>query len=135
MVSITTSGPIVALTSPFEDTRGYIQTLVDGGVHSVQIITSNAFTVRANHYHKQDSHYMYVISGRMRYLYRPVGSSEAPLWLNVEQGQLVFTPPMVEHAVEFLEDTILINITSQPRGQTDYESDIVKVDLYKPFVS
>lgn len=127
------SGPILPLPAPFEDSRGVIQTLVEGGIHSVQAIFSKIGTVRANHYHKSDSHYMYVVSGKMKYFFRSAESQERPSWCFVNQGQLIFTPPLVEHAVEFLEDTLFLNITANSRDQTQYESDIVKVNLHKPF--
>lgn len=127
-----TTGPIVSLPAAFEDARGMIQTLVDGGVQSVQIITSKANTVRANHYHKTDSHYMYVLKGTMKYVHRPADDTSAPSWLLVKEGQLVYTPPLVEHAVEFLEDSVFINIASKPRDQSSYEDDLVRVNLYKP---
>jgi len=47
---------------------------------------------------------------------------------------LVFSPPLVEHAVEFLEDSVVLNITGKPRDQGSYENDLVRVNLYKPFV-
>lgn len=126
--------PIVSLPMPFEDSRGVIQTLADGGVQSVQVITSKATTVRANHYHKTDSHFMYVIKGVMKYFHRPAGDTSPPKWLLVKEGQMVFSPPMVEHAVEFLEDSVFLNITGKPRDQGTYEDDLVRVDLHKPFV-
>ena len=126
-------GPVVSMPAPIEDMRGGIQTLVDGGIQCIQIITSKLGTVRANHYHRTDSHYMYVIQGTMRYFHRPAGDTSAPDWIYVKEGQMVFTPPMVEHAVEFTEDTTFINITGKPRDQGSYEDDLVRVDLYKPF--
>ena len=129
------SGPIISLPAPFEDVRGVIQTLVDGGFQSVQIITSKASTVRANHYHKSDSHFMYVVKGVMKYIHRPVGDTSPPQWLLVKEGQMVFSPPLVEHAVEFLEDSIFLNITGKPRDQSSYEVDLVRVNLHKPFVT
>ncbi len=126
------SGPIVSLPVPFEDARGEIQTLIDGGIHSVQIITSKATTVRANHFHKTDSHYMYVLKGSMKYFHRPAGEKSPPSWLLVKEGQMVFTPPLVEHAVEFLEDSVFLNITGNPRDQGSYEDDLVRVELHKP---
>jgi dTDP-4-dehydrorhamnose 3,5-epimerase-like enzyme len=123
------SAPIVTLPMPFEDARGKIQTLVDGGIQSVQVITSRANTVRANHYHKSDSHFMYVVRGRMKYHHRPVGDDSPPTILLVEEGQMVFTPPLVEHAVEFPEDTVFINITGKQRDQKSYEDDLVRVEL------
>lgn len=127
-------GPVVCLPAPFEDARGVIQTLVDGGIHSIQIITSKAGTVRANHYHRGDSHHMYVIQGSMRYFHRPVGDTSAPTWVYVKEGQMVFTPPMMEHAVEFTEDSTFLNITGMPRDQGSYEDDLVRVSLHKPFI-
>lgn len=127
-----TTGPIVSLPAPFEDARGMIQTLVEGGVHSVQIITSKANSVRANHYHRTDSHYMYVLTGAMKYFHRPAGDKSAPTWLLVSAGQLVYSPPMVEHAVEFVEDSVFLNITGKPRDQAAYEDDLVRVELHQP---
>jgi len=127
-------GPLVSLPAPFEDMRGVIQTLVDGGIHSIQIITSKAGTVRANHYHRTDSHHMYVIKGTMKYFHRPAGDTSAPSWVYVKEGQMVFSPPRVEHAVEFIEDSVFLNITGKPRDQGSYEDDLVRVDLHKPFI-
>ena len=128
------TGPIVSLPVPFEDSRGVIQTLVDGGIQSGQGITSKAGTVRANHYHKTDSHFMYVIKGVMKYFYRPARDTSPPKWLLVKERQMVFSPPMVEHAVEFLEDSVFINVTAKSRDQGSYEHDLVRVNLHKPFV-
>ncbi|MCC6611327.1 MAG: hypothetical protein IT515_16845 [Burkholderiales bacterium] len=126
-----TDGP-VPLPPAFEDARGKIQTLVDGGIQSVQIITSKASTVRANHYHKADSHYMYVVTGSMKYYHRLVGDKAPPTMLVVRAGEMVFTPPQVEHAVEFPEDTVFLNITGKSREQKTYEDDLVRVELLKP---
>lgn len=125
------ASPMVPLPAPFVDARGAIQTLVEGGIHSIQIISSKKDTVRANHYHKSDSHYMYVVSGSMNYYTRPVGSKEPPQSLLVTAGQMVFTPPMLEHAVHYLEDSVFLNITSEPRDQSSYEEDLVRVELFK----
>ena len=127
------SGPIVSMPAPFEDVRGAIQTLVEGNIECVQIITSQSGTVRANHYHRSGSHYMYMIQGTLRYFHRPANDTSAPEWIYVKEGQMVFTPPMVEHAVEFVEDSSFLNISSAPRDQVAYEEDLVRVELYKPF--
>jgi quercetin dioxygenase-like cupin family protein len=125
------TGPVVSLPEPFVDARGAIQTLVEGGIHSVQIISSKTDTVRANHYHKSDSHYMYVVTGSMKYYSRSAGAKEQPRWVLVTAGQMVFTPPLVEHAVHFLEDSVFLNITSEPRDQSSYEDDLVRVELFR----
>ena len=127
--------PIISLALPHEDERGYIQTLVDGDIQAVQLITSAKGSVRANHYHKFDSHYMFILSGCARYIYREVGADESPRFIFLDKYQLVYTPPMVEHAVEYLEDTVFLNITTRSREKEVYENDIIRVDLFKPFQS
>jgi len=123
---------IVPLPAPFTDARGAIQTLVQGTFNAAQIITSKAGMIRSNHYHKEDWHYLFVISGAMRYLYRPAGSTQPPKEFTVRAGQLVYTPPLVEHATEFLEDTLMVNLAGGVRDQASYESDLVRVELLKP---
>jgi len=123
---------LIPLPQAFEDARGRIQTLVDGGIQSVQVISSKANTVRANHFHKTDSHYMYVVSGSMKYFHRPAGDRSSPEMVLVRQGEMVFTPPMVEHAVEFPEETVFLNLTGKTREQKSYEDDLVRVEVVKP---
>jgi len=74
---------------------------------------------------------MYVVKGVMKYFHRPAEDKSDPTWLLVKAGQMVFTPPLVEHAVEFLEDSEFLNITGKPRDQGSYEDDLVRVELHK----
>ena len=53
---------LVPLEKPFIDDRGAIQPLVDKMMKSAVMIESKKGTLRANHYHKTDWHYCYVIS-------------------------------------------------------------------------
>ena len=66
--------PIVILEEPFSDVRGKIQPLVDEMMKSAVLIESKAGSLRANHYHKTDWHYCYVMEGRIQYYHRPTGS-------------------------------------------------------------
>ena len=122
---------IMTLEKPFVDSRGAIQTLADADIRTAQIITSKKGTVRANHYHKTDWHYCYVVSGSIDYYHRPVGSKEKPEHLLVKTGQVFFTPPMVEHAMVFPEDTTFLNLAGNKRDQKHYEEDLVRVELVK----
>lgn len=124
-----TKGPIISMDMPFKDARGGIQPLVNGGFESAQLITCNKGAVRANHYHKKDWHYCYMVYGSMRYYSRPAGSDLSPEWLLVSAGQTVFTPPMEDHAMEFLENSAFINFAGRPRDSADYEDDLVRVQL------
>ena len=123
---------IVPLSDPFVDARGAIQPLVDEDMKSCVLITSNKGTVRANHYHKTDWHYCYVLSGRIEYYHRPTGSDAEPEKVMVEAGQMFFTPPMVDHSMVFPEDTVFITWGRNSRLQEVYEADVVRIDPIEP---
>src|SRR5436189_3334088 len=98
----------VELEAPHVDARGSIQSLVDFPMKNVSLISSKKGTVRSNHYHVTDWHYMYVLSGSFDYHFRPAGSSERPTRITVKAGEMLFTPPMEEHATLFHEDTQIV---------------------------
>ena len=62
--------PILNLKTPFKDDRGIIQNLVSlnkSQIRSAVLIESKKGSLRANHYHKVDWHYCYIISGSIEY--------------------------------------------------------------------
>ena len=88
--------------------------------------------MRANHYHKTDWHYCYVLEGRIEYHHRAHGSDAAPDAVIVEKGQLFFTPPMVDHAMVFLEDTTFLTLGRNSRAQEIYEADVERIEVVAP---
>lgn len=120
---------LVPLEPPFVDSRGRIQPLVDTMFRSAVLIESKKGAVRANHYHKTDWHYCYMVSGRMEYYERKTGTHAKPVKLVAEAGQLIFTGPMMDHAMKFLEDTVWLTLSRNPRDQASYEADVVRVPL------
>ena len=72
------------------------------------LITSKTGSVRANHYHKTDWHYCYVLYGEIIYYHRPHGSDKKPNKEVIKEGQMFFTPPMIEHAMVFTKKTKFI---------------------------
>ena len=125
-----THEPLVGLPSPFSDDRGVIQPLLDDEpMRSALIIESVKGSVRANHYHLTDWHYLYVLSGRMEYYYRPADSTNPPIHLTILPGQMVYTPAMVVHRTDFPEDTTCVTLSGSPRDQANYEADVVRVEL------
>lgn len=101
-------------------------------MQSAVLIESEPGTLRANHYHKTDWHYCYVLSGRMEYFHRPTGSGRDPERLVVEAGRMVFTPPMVDHAMRFPEKTAFIAFSRNHRDQESYEADVVRIEMIDP---
>jgi quercetin dioxygenase-like cupin family protein len=123
---------LVKLDPAHADARGAIQCLVNLPTKNVSLISSKRGSLRSNHYHKTDWHYMYVLTGKFEYYYRPSGSGETPKKIILGKGELIFTPPMEDHTTVFLEDTELIVMSKNPRDQAAYESDVVRVELIDP---
>ena len=121
--------PLVNLEKPFVDLRGSIQPLVDSIMKSAVMIHSKAGSLRANHYHKTDWHYCYVIYGKIKYYYKELNSDKGPELLIVEKGNMVFTPPLVEHCMKFPEDTLFLTLSRNPRDQETYELDVIRTNL------
>jgi dTDP-4-dehydrorhamnose 3,5-epimerase-like enzyme len=112
------------------DERGIIEELVAGNFQSVLRITSKAGAIRANHYHKHDSHLCYLVSGKIEYVYRDALNEADPVQRKIiNPGELFFTPPLVAHAMHFLEDSEFYAFTTQPRSQGDYEEDTIRVKV------
>jgi quercetin dioxygenase-like cupin family protein len=123
---------LVKLDPAHADARGAIQCLVNLPTKNVSLISSKRGSLRSNHYHKTDWHYMHVLTGKFEYYYRPSGSGETPRKIVLGKGELIFTPPMEDHATVFLEDTDLIVMSKNPRDQAAYESDVIRVELIDP---
>jgi quercetin dioxygenase-like cupin family protein len=128
--SETVTDPILVVDRP----RGIIEKLAEGNFKTILRITSKADTVGANHYHKTDTHICYLAKGKYEYYTRPAGDPSAPIEkILITQGQLVYTPSMLEHAMHFLEDSELYCFSTIPqRDHAAYEGDTVRVELYPP---
>ena len=114
----------------FVDKRGGITRLYDKKTDfkSVLLITSKKGTVRSNHYHKKDTHWIYVVSGKMEYYEKPVKGGRIKKTV-LEPMDMVYTPAMMIHAVKFLKDSVLLALSTQARDQKDYEKDTVRMKL------
>ena len=123
---------LVKLEPPHDDERGSIQSLVNFPMKNLSLISSKKGSIRSNHYHLTDWHYMYVLSGSFDYFYRPTNSDQELKSIRVGPGEMIFTPPLEDHATVFLEDCQLLAISRNPRDQEAYEEDVRRVILIKP---
>ena len=123
---------VVKLEKPFVDDRGSINPLANIIMKSAVMISSKAGSLRANHYHKTDWHYCYVVSGQIEYLHRQTGSDAEPTTILVNEGEMVFTPPMIDHGMKFPIDTVFLTLSRNFRDQESYEADVVRVDMVSP---
>lgn len=114
----------------FWDKRGGITRFYDQktNIKSVLLITSKKGTVRSNHYHKKDTHWIYVLSGKMEYYEKQVKGGRIKKTI-LEPRDMIYTPSMMIHAVKFLKDSVLITLSTRARNQKDYEKDTVRFKL------
>ena len=117
---------IVPFEQSKEDDRGYIKSIINQPSTNTSIIMCNPGSVRANHYHIRDWHYMYVLEGSMDYFFFDNLSKEV-CFLSLEKDQIVYTPPKEVHATFFSEQTKLIVISYLARDETSYEADTRRV--------
>ena len=119
--------PLIPTRPPFVDARGEILNLVDAPFTSAAVITSAKGAIRGNHYHKTDYHYCWLQRGAMRYYQRPADDQGPPTSCLITAGQLFYTPPGYEHAMEFLEDSVMLVFAKNNREMANYEADTVRV--------
>ena len=120
---------IVELPKGYQDDRGVIQPLCDLNMKSASLIVSKANTWRANHYHKTDWHYIYVIMGSFEYYYKKTNSWENVKKKVIKKGELLFTGPLIDHAMFYTEETEILVMSKNPRDQKTYEEDTVRINF------
>ena len=108
------------------DRRGSINSIVDETVKNISIITCYPKTIRSNHFHKKDWHYMYVLEGVMEYFFV---SKNSIFFMNLKKGDVVFTPPKELHATYFPVKTVLLVASKNKRDRKTYEKDTVRKKL------
>jgi quercetin dioxygenase-like cupin family protein len=116
----------------FSDARGTIRNLLEQSCGGVSIIESKAGSRRSDHHHVSDGHWLYVLSGRMEYWERPVGSQDKPERVTVNQGEMIWTGPGIEHATVFPVDTVLISMSLRPRDKANHEADLIRLEKPLP---
>ena len=109
-----------------KDRRGSILSIVDEQVKNVSIITCLPKTIRSNHSHKKDWHYMYVLEGIMEYFFVIKNKT---YFMRIKKGENVFTPPRELHATYFPKKTILLVSSKNPRDRKTYEKDTIRKEL------
>lgn len=106
--------------------RGRIIPVAEGNFKTVLVIESKKGAKRANHWHKTDTHIMHILSGKARYV--EVGQDhEYGFTVDriVGPGDQILTVPNVPHAMEFLEDSVMVVCSTNVRDEKTYLAEIV----------
>lgn len=124
-MQLPTHSKIITNSLRDQDSRGSILSIVDANIYNVSLINCISGSIRSNHYHKKDYHFMYVLSGRIDYFFRPRNNTNIE-YLEVVEGQTIFTPNMEWHATFFPVNTDLVVCSLNPRDQQTYEEDTIR---------
>ena len=113
----------------FKDKRGWLKNILDGNFSSCIEIYSKKGSIRANHYHKKDTHFMYIIYGEILYFYRNRKKGAKAKFKLMKKNDLFFTPSMQEHMAYFTKNTHFLAFSTRKRTKFDYEKDLIKVNM------
>ena len=120
---------IIDLKEKFGDNRGFIQPLCDLNMKSASLIYTEKNQWRANHYHKKDWHFIYVINGEFEYYFRKTDTEDEIKKKIIKKGELLFTGPMIDHAMLYTKETQILVLSKNPRDQITYENDTVRIEF------
>ena len=120
----------IQLEKPFTDDRGVIQNILNSPINAVALITSKAGSVRSNHWHKENDHYLYIVSGSVEYYERDLnedGNKIKPVIFKA--GEMFYTPPLKVHKVVFLTDTVMLSLGKNIKTHEAHEEDLVREEF------
>lgn len=125
----------VPMPQEFIDHRGIITNVLYAPTTSVAEIRSKRGSVRANHWHRTDWHYTYVVSGEVAYFHRDIGDTNIPEPQKFGPGEMFFTPPNREHAMLFTKDSVVFTFARNVRTHDNHEADLVRVEFVTPEIA
>lgn len=121
---------IKKINPEFEDERGAIANIIEEPICHVAVITSKKGSIRANHYHPKQIQYVYLVSGGYESISKDLRKKNAKVERKkIQAGSLVITPPMIAHAMRFLKDSVMLNLTTGHRYSHDFSEHTKKYKL------
>ena len=118
-----------------KDIRGAITNVFEGRIEHIALITSKKGTVRANHYHKQDHQYIYLVSGAFESHSVDIRDTKKRQVLEIKPGDIVETPALIAHAQKFTEDSVFLALTTRQREQGKYEEDTIAYPVIEGYLN
>ena len=115
----------------YKDKRGFINILTHKNFSSCMEVFSKKKSIRAKHYHKKDTHYIYVLSGKILFFYRDRKKNANLNYGIMKKGDLFYTKNYQDHMAYFLMDTHFLAYSSEKRTQFNYEKDLIRINMHK----
>lgn len=98
-----------------EDDRGRILGIIQEGTwKELNYLTAKADSIRGGHFHKETTEIIFVIRGRATLSISYAGSKKVEQSVVVVGGDIILIEPGDRHTFQFVEDSELINILSEP---------------------
>ena len=95
---------IIRLKNNFKDCRGSISDIFyNKNIKHISLIVSNKGVVRGNHCFRNNTQYIYNLSGTFEYWYKKYNSKNKPKKILVKKGYLLCTPPYEVYAVKIIK--------------------------------
>lgn len=117
------------------DLRGEIYNLFEGRIEHIALITSKKGSVRANHYHKEDHQYIYLVSGEFESHSCDVRNPSKKQVILVKAGDIVETPSYIAHAQKFTKDSVFLALTTRQREGGKYEEDTIAYPVVEGYLN
>ena len=117
------------------DARGAISNIFEGRIEHIALITSKKGTVRANHYHKEDHQFIYLVSGAFESHSVDIQDTKKRQVLKIEAGDIVETPALIAHAQKFTEDSVFLALTTRQRESGKYEEDTIAYPVIEGYLN
>ena len=118
-----------------KDVRGEITNVFEGRIEHIALITSKKGTVRANHYHKQDHQFIYLVSGAFESHSVDINNTSKRQVLEIKPGDIVETPALIAHAQKFTEDSVFLALTTRQREAGKYEEDTIAYSVVEGYLN
>ncbi len=120
---------IKRIVPAFSDARGAIIDIIETEIHHTGLITFTKGAVRANHYHKLQDQYTYILSGKLELKTKDMTDPTSPVRVDILEAQdLAIVPAHVAHAYRALEDASMLCLTTCSRDMQSYEDDTIRIE-------
>jgi len=120
---------IIKIKPAFTDQRGTIwDFLTDEKIQHVGYFSSKKGSIRGKHYHKEQKQYTLIMKGKVKVIVRDLSIKDSKIEeCQLEKMEMVVFPPNYYHAIEALEDSECLVLTSKSRSGSKYEDDTYRV--------
>lgn len=109
------------------DTRGSFTNIVDqGDWKEVNLVESKVGSMRGNHYHKQTTEYIYLLSGGAEVSLSNINTPHKVSKILMYPGEAIIIPPLTNHTFLFTEDSVHIALLSQVFSKSDPDLHILE---------